>query len=88
MSPHQALGLGEDAKRLKKKTCCHLKPLASPLAPGGGGQEMPGEEQQGKVIQERTWFTTGLVGEGRISRCWEGGNTSTWGESACSRIKL
>ena len=38
---------------------------------------MPGEEQQGKVIQERTWFTTGLVGEGRISRCWGGGDTST-----------
>ena len=56
----------------KKKPCCHRNPPASPLAPGGEGQEMPREEQQDKVTQARSWFAAGLVGEGWSAGTGEG----------------
>lgn len=60
MPPHQALGLGEGVKGLKKENLLPSKTIC--LAPGE--QEMPREEQQEKVPWERAHFSAGLVGEG------------------------
>lgn len=80
MSPHQALGSSKDTKGAKD----HLNPPASPLALGGGRQEMPRDEQQDKIIQERICFTTALVGEESTGR-YRGGETVAPGGKALAR---
>lgn len=83
VSPHQGLGVGEDAKGLKKKPLLPSKTTRQSPVPGGEGWEMPGAEQQEKGIWERTCFSSGLVGEGRISRRCGEGDSGTFGEGTC-----
>lgn len=84
--PRAGCGVTTSASALGRRwewtnqTCCHQTPPASPLAPGGGGQEVPREEQQGKAMREVSCFSAGLVGERKSSRQRGERHTSTWGK--------
>lgn len=80
VSPHQALGLGEDAKGAKNQ----LNPPASAVAPGGGRQEMPREERHDQAIRERIRFAAGLVSGESTGRC-RGGEAAAPGGKALAR---